>query len=76
MSGSEENTNSQPENNRSVQINLNNYINILTNIIKFRGYIDDRKSLENVRILTLNPRGINPWNSYKMDMFLNACKKH
>ena len=76
MSSSEENTNSQPENNRSVQINLNNYINILTNIIKFRGYIDDRKSLENVRILTLNPRGINLWKSYKIDMFLNTCKKH
>ena len=41
-----------------------------------QGYIDEIKSNGNIRILALNPRGLDSWNDQKMGMFVNSCKQH
>ena len=41
-----------------------------------QGHVDKIKSNENVRILALNPRGLDPWNDQKMNMFVTSCKQH
>ena len=64
-----------PENNRMIQTNLN-YLRTNNNLqIMHKGYIDISKLAENMRILVLNPKGLNLWNDYKMDLFINSCKK-
>ena len=53
---------------------MQNYL-IRNNDIKNYGCIDANKSNENMRILTLNLRGISPWNNHKMNMLIESCER-
>ena len=57
-----------PESSRRIQTSMNQYIRRKNNVVTNRGYIDSIKLNENIRILSLNSRGINPWNDYKCEM--------
>ena len=64
-----------PERNRQ-RNQMHQYINTNRNDeIKNKGYVDSTKLLENMRILVLNPNGLDPWNDYKMNLFINAIEK-
>ena len=76
MSNINQNTESQPESNRNVQISINLYANRNNYQIQHIRYVDHQKSQENIRILNLNPQRINPWNNYKMQMLLESCEKY
>jgi len=65
-----------PESSRRIQTSMNQYIRRKNNIVMNRGYIDSIKLNKNIRILSLNPRGINPWNDYKCEMLKQACVKY
>ena len=55
---------------------MNNFTTRIIPPIQHKGYVDQNKLLENIRILSLNPRGINPWNNYRMEMLIESCKKY
>jgi len=59
MSPSNISTN-QPENRETTQVKITSYCKKNQKEIEYYGYIDAYKSIENVRILLLNLRGINP----------------
>ena len=63
-----------PESNRIRQTNLNRYRNIRP--IQYSGYIDRQKISGNIRILSLNVKGINPQNEYKMNLLKEAMHKY
>ena len=63
-----------PERNRMRQTNLNHMRQIPP--ITHPGYIDTIKSEENIRILSLNIREINPWNQYRMSLLKKSIHKH
>ena len=46
------------------------------NNIRNKGYIDEIKMPENIRILVLNPNGLDPWNNYKMYLFKDSIERH
>ena len=56
--------------------------NLITNFvqreesIRNEGYVDTMKLGENIRMLALNVKGINPWNEEKMEMFLTSIEEH
>ena len=56
------------------QTNLNNLRNYQP--INHPGYIDERKQVGNIRILSLNTKGINPWNQYRMNLLKQSINKH
>lgn len=76
MSRPNNETVAQPEINRTYQPTIRNYFQTNDTSIQHQGYIDEIKSVENIRILTLNPKGINPWNNYKIESFLTSCDKY
>ena len=76
MSSQYDNPRNQPESNRSIQTSMNNFTTRIIPPIQHKGYVDQNKLLENIRILSLNPRGINPWNNYRMEMLIESCKKY
>ena len=76
MSRPNNETVAQPEINRTYQPTIRNYFQTNDTSIQYQGYIDKIKSVENIRILTLNPKGINPWNNYKIESFLTSCDKY
>jgi len=76
MSRPNNETVAQPEINRTYQPKIRNYFQTNDTSIQHQGYIDEIKSVENIRILTLNPKGINPWNNYKIESFLTSCDKY
>ena len=53
---------------------INRYYRNHSSEIRNSRYIDAIKAVDNIRFLVLNPRGINPWNNYKCEMLINACK--
>ena len=55
---------------------MNNFTTFFPPIIQHKGYVDNIKINENIRVLSINPRGINPWNNYRMEMLLESCKKY
>ena len=73
MSDSENRSVPRPERFRHYQYQIHNYLRRSTEI-RNKGYINDTKMITNVRILSLNPRGIDPWNEYKSNMFLEAIE--
>ena len=77
MSSQSNNETNQPEARRinSHQIQITQFINRSRPIIH-RGYIDRTKRLENSRILSLNPNGINPWDNVTMHMLKQAFDEH
>ena len=76
MSSQQRNPANQPESSRSVQMTMNNYTTKTIPPIQHSGYVDQTKASENIRILSLNPRGVNPWNNYRMEMLIESCKKY
>ena len=76
MSRNEVNIETQLEINRMIQLMMNEYTQQNSNQIKWKGYVDEIKSPENIRILTLNPKGINPQDDYKIEILIEACKKY
>ena len=66
----------QPARSRNQHQNLiHQYINN-DNIIKNEGYIDSIKDISNIRILSLNVKGLDPWKYEKMERFLESCEKY
>ena len=49
-----------PESNRSVQLTMNYHAQRNNHPTRLKGCVNEVKSVENVRILNLNPKGINP----------------
>ena len=50
----------QPGNNRCVQTSMNNYSRNYHQQIIHQGHIDNTKLIENMRMLVLNPKELNP----------------
>ena len=44
--------------------------------IKYQGYIDNVKSLNNIRFLTLNMKGLDLWNNERIEMFKMSVEKN
>jgi len=44
--------------------------------IKYQGYIDNVKSLNNIRFLTLNMKGLDPWNNERIERFKMSVEKN
>ena len=76
MSSFNRNRNNQPESQRTVQTSMNNFTTRIIPPIQNEGYVDNIKNNENTRILSLNPRGINPWNNYRMEMLLESYETY
>ena len=76
MSSNQRNTSEQPETRRTIQTSMNNFTTFFPPIIQHKGYVDNIKINENIRVLSINPRGINLWNNYRMEMLLESCKKY
>ena len=76
MNSAETNNNTQPEHNRgNNQTEITQFIE-RNNQIKHEGYIDETKLLENTRILSLNPNGINPWDDIQSNMLTDAIHRY
>jgi len=43
--------------------------------IRNKSYINHIKMINNVRILLLNPKGLDPWNEYKTSIFIESVEK-
>ena len=63
-----------PERNRFRQTTLNERRQLEP--INHPGYIDSKKQSENIRIISLNAKGINPWNQYRMTLLKQSIKKY
>ena len=86
MSNTNSNTMNTPENFNNILQNqpiprlnpnqqINNYFQQEHSSIGNCGYIDENKSTRNIRLLSLNPHGCNPFNSSKMVMLQQAIGK-
>ena len=47
---------------------INNYFTPENNEVTSSGYLDSNKSNRNIRLLSINPHGCNPFNPTKMHM--------
>ena len=56
-------------------VGINDYVNREHDVMN-QGHVNKIKSNENVRILALNSRGLDPRNDQKMNIFVNSCKQH
>ena len=43
--------------------------------IRNEGYIDSIKDTNNVRIMSLNVKGLDPWKYEKMERFIDSCQR-
>ena len=76
MSSQQRNNVTQPERNRMMQTTMNNFTSrSAPPPIQHQGYADNLKLSENARMLTINIKGIDPWNNHQMEMLLESCKE-
>ena len=61
----DENVTNIPESNRYSKTNFNWFKDII--LIQNLEYIDNNKINDSIRMLSMNIKGINPWNQYKMN---------
>ena len=49
---------------------------IINNEIKNEEYVDSNKLSNNIRLLTMNSKGLNLWNYEWMEMFIESIEKY
>ena len=54
---------------------INNYFTPENNEVTSSGYLDSNKSNRNIRLLSINPHGCNPFNPIKMHMLKQAIQQ-
>ena len=59
-----------------MQTTMNNFTTKTISLMQNKGCVDQNKLLENIRLLSLNLRGINLWNNYCMEMLIESCEKY
>ena len=74
MNNPNEYSESIPESQRTNQIQIQNYM-IINNEIKNEGYVDSNKLSNNIRLLTMNSKGLNLWNYERIEMFIESIEK-
>ena len=66
----------QPVRLRNQHQNLTHQCTNNDDIIRNEGCIDSIKDICNIRIMSLNVKGLDPWKHEKMERFLESCQKH
>ena len=74
MSSTIQNNESQPERQRTQQ-SMNNYVQ-RENEIRNKGHINQIKSIECMRILSINARGLDPSNNEKIERFIASIEQY
>ena len=63
----------QPVRLRNQRQNLTHQHTNNDNMIRNEGHIDSIKDICNIRIMSLNVKGLDPWKYEKMERFLESC---
>jgi len=49
---------------------------IINNKIKNERYVNSNKLYNNIRLLTMNSKRLNPWNYEQMEIFIKSIEKY